>query len=210
MKNLNHVIENIVWQMPRKMRKAFLGDSLLMRGTVTIRNGDKTFIIKAHNRIVSQGIKLILVFLSGIAGSINLCNASFTFNSSATSTRMRIGSDTVTVTTEGMTALSNENTTDRNSASTVISKIAAGHYRVAWNSTWNAGTVAGTCGEIGLYLTGAVLPTDGSLPITNPSPISVTTPILYARLASASGDFVSFTINVAAPLSIEWDLDITF
>jgi len=213
MKNLNHVIENILWQMPRKVRKAFIGDSILIRGSVTIRNGDKIYVIKAHNRVVSQGIKMLIQVLGNTVATANFSNEGFSqsFPTGAANTRMRIGSDIANATTEGMTALSSENTTDRNSASVVLSKISAGHYRVAWNSTWNAGTVSGTCGEIGLYLSGLTPLADGALPVTNLAvTYATTTPYLFARLASASGDFVSFTINAAAPLSIEWDLDITF
>ena len=212
MKNLNHLIENILWQMPRNLRKVFTGDSLLIRGTVTIRNGDKVYVMKAHNRLVSQGIKMLLLDLANVyVGGASFYGMSMAFSSMTFYTRMRIGSDTTNPTTEGMTALSSENTTDRNSASTVLSKISAGHYRCAWNSTWNAGAVAGTCGEIGLYLSSWPVTADGALPITNPAGfVANTTPTLFARLSSASGDFASFTINAAAPLAIEWDLDITF
>lgn len=128
--------------------------------------------------------------------------------------RMRIGTDTVNATTEGITALSAENTTDANSASCVISKIAAGQYRAAWTATWNTGVMAGiVCGEIGLYLTGLVPLADGALPVTNyavTNNLSYNTPYLFSRLSSASGDFVSFTVAAGVPLTIEWDLNITF
>lgn len=214
MKNpFNHMIENLIWQMPRRMRKAIIGDSILMRGTVTIRQGDKVMVFGAHNRIVSLGIKQLLQWLNNVASySGTIYMASFAFNSSRVYSRMRIGTDVVTATTEGMSTLSNENTTDANSAGCVLSKVAAGQYRAAWTATWNTGVLAGiVCGEIGLYLTGIPPQADGAFPITNYSyPNSANTPNLFSRLSSASGDFVSFTIAAGVPFTVEWDLNVVF
>lgn len=60
---------------------------------------------------------------------------------------------------------------------------AVGTYRVSWIATWNAGTLpAIDVSEIGLSLC-----SDDS-----------------------DGDFTTFTVNVAVPLTIEWRLTFTF
>jgi hypothetical protein len=183
-------------------------DHITIRGTVIITNG-KTHIV-AQNRIVSQGIRMLLTWLGGVYGG-GCYQASINYQTVTTYARMRIGTDTTHVTTEDMTSLSNEVTTDRNSANVTISKLAAGQYRVAWVATWNAGTVSGVCGEIGLSLAGMTPLTDGAMPQTNYGPTGLPAgPFLFSRLSSASGDFTSFTINNAVPLVIEWRLEITF
>lgn len=194
--------------LPRRVRRAMLGDHVKITARVIIRNGDR--VIVAENRLVSQGIKILLEFLASVNPGSIFTGGSNIFHSSATIARIRLGTDTATPTTEGITTLSAEISTDRNSASVVISKIAAGQYRVAWTATWNAGTVSGTIGELGLSLSGITPIADGSLPSTNPTPAVSTSPLLFSRLSSASADFSAFAINTAVPLTVEWQLNVTF
>lgn len=206
---LKYLIEDLLWHLPRRARKTIIGDSILIKATVIIRNGNRVII--GHNRIVSLGIKSLLQTLISLQTATSQTALSSQFVANATYSRIRVGQDTTTVTTEGMTALSSEITTDRNSAATKIEKVLAGQYRIKWVATWNAGTITGTCGELGLYLTGMQAYADGALPVDNGFfIINYASPQLFSRLSSASGDFVSFTINTAVPLSIEWRLDITF
>lgn len=184
------------------------GDHITIRGTVIIHNGN-THIV-TQNRIVSQGIKLILGWLCNIYTTAQFYGASNAWNTTPAVAHIRIGSDTTHPTTEDMTALSNEVAIDRNSANVTISKLASGQYRVAWVATWNAGTVSGVCGELGLFLTGISVYPDASLPVTNSAVGNSGVCYLFSRLSSSSGDFVSFTINNAVPLVIEWRLEITF
>lgn len=203
------MFEKLFEKLPPLMKAKFMTDHVRIRCTVIIHNGDR-FIV-AQNRIVSLGMRLLMTWLSSIYSATTFYyGASMAFNSSAADSRIRFGSDTTHVTTEDMIALSNEVTTDRNTGGVTLSKVASGQYRVAWVSTWNAGTVSGTFGEIGLFLSGIVPYADASLPVTNPVPTYSATPYLFSRLSSASADFGSFTINAAVPLTIEWRLEFTF
>lgn len=209
---IKYLLEDLVWKLPRRARKALIGDSVLLRGTVIIHMGNKVIVGRAHNRLVSLGIKALLQELISEQTATTQFGMSRDFNLNAASARMRVGTDVANPTTEGMTALSAEITTDRNSANTRYEKIAAGQYRIKWVATWNAGTLAAvTIGELGLYTVGMAAQSDASLPIDNGLfTSSSATQQLFSRLSSASGDFTAFLINVTVPLTIEWRLDVTF
>lgn len=202
------MFEKLFEKLPPIVKAKFMTDHVRIRGTVIIRNGNR--IVVAQNRIVSQGMRLLMTWLFSVSNVNNYGGGSILFSTQTVYSRMRFGSDTTHATTEDMIALSNEITTDRNTAGVTLSKVASGQYRVAWVSTWNAGTVSGTLGEVGLFLTGITPYADASLPLTNQSPSVSSSPYLFSRLSSASGDFASFTINAAVPLTIEWRLEFTF
>jgi hypothetical protein len=141
---------------------------------------------------------------TGMSSSANMPS----FNWTSKSTYMVLGTNTSTNNTAGMTALvapiGAGNGTLPNTQSFSTSNPSPGVYKITYNSTWNAGTVSGTCGEIGLYLYGS--PT-----YVGTSPCNYYQgPYLYARLSVADSKFEAFSINTGAPLTISWVITFTW
>jgi hypothetical protein len=78
---------------------------------------------------------------------------------------------------------------------------------VVLTSTWNAGTVTGTVGEIGIY--GRSNGGAGLVSFASYS-YSAGNSFFGSRLSVADGDFTAFAINTAAPLTINWTIQFTF
>jgi len=183
------------------------GTHVKMTMSVTAWNG-KLLFKHRKNHIVSQGMKALLYFAAG--SGIPTAGWSYQFPTpGAGSSQMKMGTDTTTVTVESMVALVAAIATIANSASVVLSKVATGHYRVAWTSTWNAATISGTIGEMGLYMY-AGAPLDATLPLANPTGQGAGALYFVSRLSAADTDFTAFAVNIAKPLVIEWDFDLTF
>jgi len=175
----------------------YFGERILITSEVEVWNG-KTHFLCRHNHFVNQGlVHIINVFTS--------YRVTGTFGTSAGKYTMKLGTDTTTVTTPGMTALVAEVATEPNTLSGLNSNPTVGTVRMAVAATWNAGTVAGTVGELGLRwgLHNAIQAwrwdCGGSA-----------NKLLMSRLSAADGDFLSFVINAGAPLTIEWRVTFTF
>jgi len=185
-----------------KLRNTF-GDSIIIKDEVLVYQGGK-LLFKSKGHIVNQGlIDIINIYSLSTVSAIS----DFPSNGWTTITkgRMRVGTGTgVTVGT--MTSLVTEVATNPNTQSGATASPATGTYRVSWIGTWNAGTLAAiTVTEIGLYLN--LLATLRAFGYTGETP---TTNTLFSRLSSSDGDFSSFVVNVAVPLTIEWRLTFTF
>lgn len=120
---------------------------------------------------------------------------------SASYSCMVLGTDTTTQNTVGMTALvtpiGSGIGTVPNTQSGSITQSAVGDYRLNLTAVWNAGTVSGTVGEIGLYLYGDIVWRGLGTQYTQ-------WPTMWARLSHADGHFSSFSINIGKNLTITW------
>jgi hypothetical protein len=89
-----------------------------------------------------------------------------------------------------------------------------GVFRVTFSTTWNAGTVSGTVGEMALYLTlrstlqsfGWTILSSGE----NHYGSFQETKQLVSRLAAADGTLTPFIINTINPLTINWTVQFNF
>jgi len=121
---------------------------------------------------------------------------------------MYIGSDTSTATTVTMTSLVSPIGTapgtgpNTNSYSGAYYSTSTTPVVITYNAIWNAGTVSGTLGEAGLYLS---INTGG---LTNGATAS--SPGLASRLSAADGSFTAFTINTAAALTVTWTVSLVY
>jgi len=165
----------------------YISDNLSLVGIVIIENGENKVI--GRNHWVSQGLETIGSYLAGGAGY-------------GAASKIYIGSDTATPTTVSMTALASPigtapgtapNTFNVSYSINLSSIIPA---TVLYIAVWNAGTVSGTLGEVGLYVQGYTGGLSGSTYATNPG--------LGARMASADGTFAAFTITTTVALTVSW------
>jgi len=187
-------------------KKARTVHTIKLEGIVRVYQGDK-LLFEAKNRIVSQGLKAILLYLGCVTATQE--PASYYFDINVGHSRIRLGRDTTTPTYEGTTSLADEIEVDRDTASVSIQRVSAGVYEVIWYSTWNAGRITEQVGEMGLYLKLAEID-DASLPVTDyawPDPTALT---LFSRLSVADGDFEAFTPDPSLPLTIAWTLRLSF
>jgi hypothetical protein len=182
----NHKIINMATKINNKIIDNNISDNLSIVGIVVIENGENKVI--GRNHWVGQGLETIGGFLAGGA-------------SNGATSNIYIGSDTLIPTTVSMTGLivpigsapGTAPNTLNVSYSTNINSIIPGI--VIYNATWNAGTVSGTVGEVGLYLYGYG-GLSGSTYATNPG--------LGARMAAADGAFTPFVINTSVALNVSW------
>jgi hypothetical protein len=184
------------------LRNTF-GDKIIIVDEVLVYEGEK-LLFKSKGHIVNQGLVDIINFFSAALTAGNTALPTYGWTTIGNG-RMRVGTGTgVTVGT--MTSLVTEVATNPNTQSGATSNPSAGIYRVAWIATWNAGTLSAiTVTELGLYLnlSTALQAFAG----TQPAGSAFT---LFSRLSSSDGDFSSFVVNTAVPLTIEWRLTFTF
>jgi hypothetical protein len=181
------------------------GDHIKIEGLIEIRNGDK--VITGKNHIVGQGLKHII--------NLMICtgtrNAYENFNKNSYYYNARIGSDISNTTTVGATALSADFGSNPNSKAISASNISTTIFDLNVTATWNAGTVTGTLGEVGILwgmLSGGVLKTAQFTSDSTQDPLS--TQLLFSRMSAGDGDFSAFTIDNTKPLTVSWTLRLTF
>ena len=195
----------------RNVKKKFgtlVKDAIIIEGIVEITNGD-THII-ANNSVVNQGLAALVSIMS-ISGMLpNTSPAQFWLGAGNGS--MRVGQDTVTPTQSTTTLLSAPIGaglgTIPNSQTISNSNPVAGQWQVTYTSLWNAGTVSGTLGEVGLFL--FIWTAAQGLQPAGGANVAPTTHTMFSRMASADGKFVSFAINAAVPLAISWVIRFTY
>jgi len=171
---------------------------ILVSGEVEVWNGETHF--KARNHFVEQGLIDLVNMLTVSYATGTLYSHVYTGYYT-----MRLGRNSTTPTTASLTALVDEVTTEPNSLLGENSNPTVGTVRIKVMATWNAGTVSGQVGELGLrwgLFTG--LQSFGWTYSTSG------TKLLMSRLSNADGDFVTFTINTGVPLTIEWRITFTF
>jgi hypothetical protein len=180
------------------IEKTCVGDFIGIRGTVKIENGEHIVIGKNH--WVAQGLETIgsfLIYNGNVAGASNNNNWN-----------IYIGSDTSTPTTVSTTALAAPIGTtpgigpNSKSCSGIYYSSSTTPVVLTYVATWNAGTVSGTLGEVGLYLTINTVGLINGTTTTNPG--------LASRLSAADGSFTAFTINTAAALTVTWTVGLVY
>ena len=122
------------------------------------------------------------------------------------------------VTGASTNGLTNANTALPSSQSGNLTNPATGSYRISYLATWNSGALTAiTVTEVGLWLCyyNATASKDLSQLKTfgfdwNAASMSDQTASFFSRLSEADGDFTSFTVNTAVPLTIEWRLTFSF
>jgi len=185
------------------VEKASVGDFIGIRGTVKIENGEHIAI--GRNHWVGQGLETIGAFLVWSGWN---SGGPYGFYGAVLNWNIYIGSDTSTTTTVGMTSLVSPIGTapgtgpNTNSYSARYYSTSTTPMVITYIATWNAGTVSGTLGEAGLYLT---MNANG---VTNGAYAS--SPGLASRLSAADGSFTAFTINTAAALTVTWTVSLVY
>jgi len=204
---LREIDKRLFRELKRRVRAALglrntFGDRVVLEDYVEAWMGDKR-VVSSKGHIVNQGlIELINLMAVGGIPTDGVPSVGWTDISRG---RMRVGTGTgVTVGT--MTSLVNENTTNPNSQTGATASPSVGTYRISWIATWNAGTLpAIDVSEMGLYL--YMVPTLKNFGDAMGTPTAFT---LFSRLSDSDGDFTTFTVNTAVPLTIEWRLTLTF
>ncbi len=195
----------------RSVKKKFgtlAKDAVIIEGIVEITNGD-THII-ARNSVVDQGL-IALVNLLSVSGFLaNQTPAQAWIGVGNGS--MRVGQDTVIPTQHTTTLLAVPIGagigTAPNTQSISNSNPSAGQYQVTYTSTWVAGAVSGTLGEVGLFL--FIWTLAQGLQAAGTAGVVPTVQTMFSRMASADGKFTSFAINTSVPLAISWIVRFTF
>lgn len=197
------------------MEKKKLGDKILVKGYVTVWQGegkDKKVIVKrAENHFVDLGLQGLLSALVG--NHIAITAGPYEIQSWVYEMQMYLGDDTTTASTHGLTALVSPIGTAPGTPPSDISgrdrsNPSSGVWKASIVAVWYAGTVSGTVGELGMYLR----------PFTNITPgwylekssTYTFTRVLVSRLSVGDGDFTSFTIDTSKSLTVQWDLEVSF
>jgi hypothetical protein len=163
---------------------------LKLFGEVEIENENTK--IKGRNHWVGTGLETLAAFIGTGSG---------TSVSTATSNwYILLGTDTTTPTNVTMSSLVNPIPIQPNF------KLTAGNYysgstnavTVKYTAVWFPGTVSGTIGEIGLYLT----LNGGVYPVGNPGMVS--------RLSAADNSFTAFTVNTSNALNVVWYINLVY
>lgn len=188
--------------MNRKQRRKLL-ETIKVTGTVRIMQGER-IVVEARNHFVNQGLMALISLLCiSYHGSTSFAPAR-EWSTRRTYCGIRLGSDTTTPTTAIMEALVNALGPWASSASLSRSNPSPGVYQVTYTSTWDAGAVSGTIGEVGLflYIWDTLQPAGGTS--TGPSRR------LASRLSVADGDFTAYTIDPTLPLTVQWIIQFSF
>jgi hypothetical protein len=157
---------------------------------VEIENGDTK--IKARNHWVGTGLGTLAAFIGSTSGaSVNTVTSNW---------YILLGTNTTTPTNVTMSALANPILVQPNA------KVASGSYLsgsttavvLGYSAAWFPGTVIGTIGEIGLYLTLTGTPT----PSGNPGMVS--------RLSVADNSFTAFSVNTNSTLTVVWNINLVY
>ena len=174
-----------------------------MEGWVEVINGDHYQKVKNH--FVGNMLNALIDFFASGSGTVTA--PAYSWATSTAQSFIVLGSNTTGTTSITTNALLNPigtaPGTTANSQSGSTASVAGGA-SVTLTSVWNASTVSGTVGEIGLYL---------YIPITVgawQSAYSISGSEFASRLSSGDADFTPFTINTANALTINWTIQFTF
>lgn len=192
-----------------------MNKQIVIRGFVTIKQGDKVLARAVINHFVDAGLKGIistLIHKHLYSSGTGYCEWELWYSSWS----MYLGSDIATVTTTGMTALQSPigaapgTPPNSKSASTKDGGVGGdndGIWNVVFMATWDAGTVSGTLGELALYMRAPDKITFGWTETNETYTPSV---VMISRLSSADTDFSSFVIDEEKPLTVEWKVQLAF
>lgn len=184
-------------------------ESIKIKGIVEIINGD-THIV-AENKFVQT----MLIWLTNMTSVnyLNLpANSTLRWNISTYNWDIYLGTNTTTPTAYNTTVLSSPIGTAPGTAADIklgyTTNPSSGIFRTIFTTTWNAGAVSGTVGEMALYLSvRSTLQAFGWAQSFNPSITEAKQ--LVSRLAAADGSLTPFAINAANPLTMNWTVQYT-
>jgi hypothetical protein len=163
---------------------------LKLFGEVEIENGNTK--IKGRNHWVGTGLETLAAFIgTGSGAGVSTTTSNW---------YILLGTNTTTPTSVTMSALVNPILIQPNF------KLTAGNYyggstnavTIKYTAVWFPGTVSGTIGEIGLYLTLS----GGVYPAGNPGMVS--------RLSAADNSFTAFTVNTSNALNVVWYINLVY
>jgi hypothetical protein len=174
------------------------GHRFFIIGELVIKQGDDV-VARGYNKIVGQGLRHIINMIGGWTGLGTIWQANGIIAAGTAAIRLGTGTGP---TVDGTATLVNQNNTAPNTVSTAFDTPATSTYRFRLTATWNAGSIPQiTVTELGIFGTLA------SLLGQNSSPQGTT---MFSRMSVTDGEFASFTVNTAVPLSVEWRVSITF
>ena len=198
--SLNKIIPSL---KPKKMDKVI--DEIKIRGHVQFINGEKKT-KWFRNHFVNNGLMQLANYFSA-----NILSATDDVParnwSSIQNGYIVLGTNTTAPTTVSMSQLvspiGTAPGTKPNTQTGTTGTLSNGYY-VLYQATWNANTVSGTVGEVGLFLRG--YPTLYAFGQTQ----SGITTYMFSRLSVADGDFQPQTINTSYPFTVNWQLSFTY
>jgi len=182
------------------------GDKILVTEQYVIKSGNRIlFATKGH--IVNAGLMMLGNFFAMSSLASNSQGAylpAYGFASVNSYIQLGTGGNVTTATT---TALTTPVAAKANSQSGSFTNPSNGIYKVNFTATWNAGTLTAlTITEMGLWLTEfsgiTTMQTFGG----SSAESQTATTFFFSRISVADGDFASFVINTAVPLTITWTL----
>jgi len=158
---------------------------LKLFGEVEIKNGDTK--IKGKNHWVGQGFGTLAVFIGSTSGASVYATTNNWY--------ILLGMNTVTPTNVTMTTLVKPISAQPNA------KYVYGFYYsgstnavlVRYEAQWYTGTVSGTIGELGLYLTFS----GGGVGMAS-------------RLSAADNSFTAFTVDTSSVLDVLWNINLVY
>ena len=202
-KLIEKIDETLMKAKTRFMGKTLMGHRLVVKGYVEVRNGDK-LLFRSRNHFVGVNIISLANTFSSFAGLTTQPSMPI-YGFTSLDSFMVIGTDTATSTVWGTTGLTapigTAPGTKPNTQACTLSTDNSTKAKITLTSTWNAGTVSGTVGEIGLY-SYALYETLSSTATTANG--------LISRLSAKDADFTAFTINTANALAITWVIEFSF
>jgi hypothetical protein len=190
-------------QEKRKLRRNGHLDTIKITGLVRIIQGGKV-VAEKRNHFVNTGLISLINYLGVERTTSDFYGHAYNWSASPFSQGFIVlGTDTTTATVPTMESLTSPigtaPGTKANSQSLACSNPSSGVYEVTYTATWNAGTVSGTIGEIGLYGYAAYIL--GSISSASR---------MVSRLSVADGDFTAYTINTSLPLTVQWVVRFSF
>lgn len=124
---------------------------------------------------------------------------------------MFLGSDTETPTTASTTALTqpltNETTLPSQRQIFTTDGSSTGIWSATYRTVWNQGTIAGTIGEVGLFMR---MPTDTGIGWNLNNATYTPTRVLVSRLSVADSDIEPHEIDTSNPLVLDWKVSFKF
>lgn len=179
-------------------------------GEVTLTNGT-TIWDSQRNHFVGNAL---LGFLSlTLFNQITSANeyACRYFYLPASDWTMFLGSDTKTPTTASTTALTqpltNETTLPSQRQIFTTDGSSTGIWSATYRTVWNQGTIAGTIGEVGLFMR---MPTNTGIGWNISNTTYTPSRVLVSRLSVADNDIEPHEIDTSNPLILDWKVTFSF
>lgn len=182
-------------------------ETIKINGIVDINNGDNKF--ESSNHMLNNGFKaifgiLLLTYVSRFTGYPynRTCSVQFPINS----WYIRVGTDTTTITTPTMSGLTSLIDIAPSMKQVIVTDgTDTGHYKITYRCIWDAGTISGTIGELGLYMRAGEQISQWSAYGNN---VVIAADVkMIARLSSADGLVSPIIIDETKPLIIDWNMN---